>query len=230
MSLLFHCILHALPIHLHPSRSCLTSALKSKRWPAMCRASSRRSGGFIKLNTNENPYPPSPAVAAAIEEAVRRGLQKYPDPLAGAFRRRAAEVLGVPPGLDPGRQRQRRHPDDRHPRPCRRRGNCCGCPIPATSSTRRWPNSRGAAAKRSVSARLVAAGRVRRGGATDLRLVFLANPNSPSGTVVPPGAGAGAGRAAALPALGRRGLRRFRRDELPGPGRAEREDPGLADV
>jgi histidinol-phosphate aminotransferase len=52
--------------------------------------------GFIKLNTNENPYPPSPAVAAAVAAAVAR-LPKYPDPTAGAFRRQAAAALGVPP-------------------------------------------------------------------------------------------------------------------------------------
>jgi histidinol-phosphate aminotransferase len=51
---------------------------------------------FIKLNTNENPYPPSPAIRGAIEEVLSRGLQKYPDPLANAFRTRAAELLGLP--------------------------------------------------------------------------------------------------------------------------------------
>ena len=56
-----------------------------------------RAGKFIKLNTNENPYPCSPAVARAIEAAVQQGLARYPDPLASAFRRRAAEVLGVEP-------------------------------------------------------------------------------------------------------------------------------------
>ncbi len=54
-----------------------------------------QEGGFIKLNTNENPYPASAAVREAIAEAVAR-LQKYPDPTAGIFRRRASEVLGVP--------------------------------------------------------------------------------------------------------------------------------------
>jgi len=54
-----------------------------------------QDGGFIKLNTNENPYPASAAVREAIAEAVAR-LQKYPDPTAGMFRRRASEVLGVP--------------------------------------------------------------------------------------------------------------------------------------
>lgn len=56
-----------------------------------------QGGKFIKLNTNENPYPPSPRVTTAIQSALASGLQKYPDPMATAFRTRAAEVLGVPP-------------------------------------------------------------------------------------------------------------------------------------
>jgi len=57
-----------------------------------------RGGKFIKLNTNENPYPCSPAVTRAIAAALEQGLQRYPDPMGEAFRRRAAEVLGVEPG------------------------------------------------------------------------------------------------------------------------------------
>jgi histidinol-phosphate aminotransferase len=56
-----------------------------------------QGGKFIKLNTNENPYPPSAKVVPAIQAAVERGLQKYPDPLATAFRTRAGQVLGVAP-------------------------------------------------------------------------------------------------------------------------------------
>lgn len=56
-----------------------------------------QAGKFIKLNTNENPYPPSPVVAAAIADAAASGLARYPDPLATAFRARAGEVLGVDP-------------------------------------------------------------------------------------------------------------------------------------
>jgi histidinol-phosphate aminotransferase len=52
---------------------------------------------FIKLNTNENPYPCSPKVKAAIGRVVQQGLHKYPDPDATAFRIRAGEVLGVEP-------------------------------------------------------------------------------------------------------------------------------------
>jgi len=55
-----------------------------------------QAGKFIKLNTNENPYPPSAAVAGAIAEAAKH-LVRYPDPMATAFRNRAAEVLGVEP-------------------------------------------------------------------------------------------------------------------------------------
>jgi histidinol-phosphate aminotransferase len=55
-----------------------------------------QGGKFIKLNTNENPYPPSPAIRRAIEEVLQRGLQKYPDPMANAFRTRAAELLKLP--------------------------------------------------------------------------------------------------------------------------------------
>ena len=40
-----------------------------------------RDGDFIKLNTNENPYPPSPRVIEAIQEAACGDkLRKYPDP------------------------------------------------------------------------------------------------------------------------------------------------------
>lgn len=50
---------------------------------------------LIKLNTNENPYPPSPKVVEAIRAAAESGLQRYPEPSALAFRERAAEVLST---------------------------------------------------------------------------------------------------------------------------------------
>ncbi|MBP86378.1 MAG: histidinol-phosphate transaminase [Planctomycetaceae bacterium] len=56
-----------------------------------------QAGKFIKLNTNENPYPPSPKVTQAIQSALEGGLIKYPDPVATSFRNRAAEVYGVEP-------------------------------------------------------------------------------------------------------------------------------------
>ena len=45
-----------------------------------------RIAGLVKLNTNENPYPPSPRALAAIEAAAREGLQLYPDPQSLALR------------------------------------------------------------------------------------------------------------------------------------------------
>lgn len=56
-----------------------------------------QDAGWIKLNTNENPYPPSPAVAEAITAAANGRLNLYPDPLGTAFRRAAAEVFQVEP-------------------------------------------------------------------------------------------------------------------------------------
>jgi histidinol-phosphate aminotransferase len=57
-----------------------------------------RDGEYIKLNTNENPYPPSPRVFEAIREALSGDrLRKYPEPLGDTFRAAAAKVLGVSP-------------------------------------------------------------------------------------------------------------------------------------
>ncbi|MEX2469083.1 MAG: histidinol-phosphate transaminase [Pseudohongiellaceae bacterium] len=51
----------------------------------------------IKLNTNENPYPPSPAVARALQELPVAQLRRYPPPLADAFRRVCADLHGLEP-------------------------------------------------------------------------------------------------------------------------------------
>ncbi|MCP4890080.1 MAG: histidinol-phosphate transaminase [Planctomycetaceae bacterium] len=53
-------------------------------------------GKYIKLNTNENPYPPPSPVVEAIRSAAGGPLNRYPDPVATAFRRAAAESLGLP--------------------------------------------------------------------------------------------------------------------------------------
>ena len=50
--------------------------------------------GFIKLNTNENPYPPSPKVRKAILGETGDRLRLYPDPDANALRKLAAQVYG----------------------------------------------------------------------------------------------------------------------------------------
>lgn len=57
-----------------------------------------RGGGVIKLNTNENPYPPSPKVFEAIQRQLTGdALRKYPDPTGLAFREAAGRILGVDP-------------------------------------------------------------------------------------------------------------------------------------
>jgi histidinol-phosphate aminotransferase len=50
---------------------------------------------LVKLNTNENPYPPSPRVIAAISQAAQQGLQLYPDPESTLLRRAIADELGL---------------------------------------------------------------------------------------------------------------------------------------
>jgi len=45
-----------------------------------------RIPNLVKLNTNENPYPPSPLVVERITAAAQQGLQLYPDPQSTALR------------------------------------------------------------------------------------------------------------------------------------------------
>lgn len=48
--------------------------------------------GLIKLNTNENPYPPSPKVLAAVKAAVDGRLRLYPNPTAEKLRAKLAKL------------------------------------------------------------------------------------------------------------------------------------------
>ncbi len=52
---------------------------------------------ILKLNTNENPYLPSPQVMRVLAEISAEQLRRYPDPLGEEFRQAAAEVNGVQP-------------------------------------------------------------------------------------------------------------------------------------
>ena len=53
--------------------------------------------GLIKLNTNENPYPPSPKVLAAVKAAVDGRLRLYPNPTAEKLRIKLAKLHGCKP-------------------------------------------------------------------------------------------------------------------------------------
>jgi histidinol-phosphate aminotransferase len=50
----------------------------------------------IKLNTNENPYPPSPRVMEAIRQVTPEQLRRYPNPNARPFREAAARLHNLP--------------------------------------------------------------------------------------------------------------------------------------
>jgi len=47
---------------------------------------------LIKLNTNENPYPPSPKVLEAIRGAIDGRLRLYPDPTSSALRAKLGKI------------------------------------------------------------------------------------------------------------------------------------------
>lgn len=56
-----------------------------------------QNGGIIKLNTNENPYPPSPRVLSALRKTVNSSLRLYPESLSDSLRSIAATTYGVRP-------------------------------------------------------------------------------------------------------------------------------------
>ena len=51
---------------------------------------------IIKLNTNENPYPPSPKAIAVLRNLDSEWLRRYPDPYAREFCQAVSESLNVP--------------------------------------------------------------------------------------------------------------------------------------
>jgi len=54
--------------------------------------------GLIKLNTNENPFPPSPKVLRAVQSAVDGRLRLYPNPTAEPLREKLAALHHCRPG------------------------------------------------------------------------------------------------------------------------------------
>jgi histidinol-phosphate aminotransferase len=143
-----------------------------------------QAGKFIKLNTNENPYAPSPRVAQAIAAVLQRGLNLYPDPMANAFRQRAAAVLGVEPDWILCGNGS----DDILTIVTRAfvgQGQWLRLPYPSYILYKSLAQIQGAESEEvcferdwTLSDKFAAA---REG----LKLAFLPNPNSPSGTLVP---------------------------------------------
>ncbi len=56
-----------------------------------------READVVKLNTNENPYPPSPRVMEVLRGFSAERLRRYPEPLGDEFRRAAGALHGVGP-------------------------------------------------------------------------------------------------------------------------------------
>lgn len=54
-----------------------------------------KSQNILKLNTNENPYPPSPKAMEALRAITPEQLRRYPDPAGDSFRAEAAKVNNV---------------------------------------------------------------------------------------------------------------------------------------
>jgi histidinol-phosphate aminotransferase len=142
-----------------------------------------QQSGWIKLNTNENPYPPSPHVVDAIQRAATSRLNVYPDPHATAFRRVAAELFNVEPdwilpanGSDENLTIITRSFCDA--------GDAIGYPYPSYvlyeslaqiqgSRVLRLPLQTGWTWRAAEAARLAA----------EVRLFYVPNPNSPTGTL-----------------------------------------------
>ena len=144
-----------------------------------------RGEKIIKLNTNENPYPCSPKVKVAIGRVVQAGLQKYPDPLATAFRIAAGGLYGVDPdwilcgnGSDELLTMITRAFVDS--------GDVVRYANPGYILYRTLAEIQGALADEVNFNADWSLGEAFARPVDRLNLAFLANPNSPSGTLVPP--------------------------------------------
>ena len=143
-------------------------------------------GKYIKLNTNENPYPPPPAVVEAIKLAAGGPLNRYPDPVATAFRVAAAEQLNLP---GPDWILAGNGSDEILTLLVRGfvgEGQRLRLPYPSYVLYRTLADIQGASWEQvtfeddwSLPAAFGAS-------EDDLRLVLLPNPNSPSGTIISP--------------------------------------------
>ena len=140
-----------------------------------------QEAGWVKLNTNENPYPPSPRVLEAIQRVAAGRLNVYPDPLGTSFRRAAAELFDVDPdwilpanGSDENLTLLLRSFVDPGERVC--------APYPSYILYETLAAIQGARFKRTL---LNPDWSWPEGSINDLhdcKLLFIPNPNSPSGT------------------------------------------------
>ncbi len=144
-----------------------------------------RAGKFIKLNTNENPYRMSAAVARAVQDVLSAGLSRYPDPLATAFRTRAGEILGV----DPDWILCGNGSDDILTIVTRAfvgDGDLLRLPYPSYVLYKVLAQIQNAASQEVEFSPAWKLGEPFTAAADRLRLAYLPNPNSPSGTFLTP--------------------------------------------
>jgi histidinol-phosphate aminotransferase len=144
-----------------------------------------QAGKFIKLNTNENPYPASENVKQAIHTCLERGLERYPDPMSKAFRMRAAEVLGVEENwILAG------NGSDDILTICTRAfvgaGEKIRLPYPSYILYKTLAEIQGAQSEEIAFNQDWSLPQAFATGDDQLKLVFLPNPNSPTGTIIPP--------------------------------------------
>jgi histidinol-phosphate aminotransferase len=140
--------------------------------------------GVVKLNTNENPYRASEAVYAAISRISAFGLSRYPNPLASEFR----EVLSRQYDIDPAMILCGNGSDDILTILTRTfvgSGELLRLPYPTYILYRSLAEIQGAKSELVHFNNDWSLPNEFYSGKTDLRLVFIPNPNSPSGTIIP---------------------------------------------
>jgi histidinol-phosphate aminotransferase len=146
-----------------------------------------QAGKYIKLNTNENPYPPSPKVVQAIVQAAQDRLERYPDPLGTSFRMAAADVYG----LTPEHFLCGNGSDDILTIVTRAfvpTGCCVRFPYPSYILYRTLAQLQGSSWQEIPFQPDYSLGEDFTSNTDLVRLVYLPNPNSPTGTILSPDA------------------------------------------
>jgi histidinol-phosphate aminotransferase len=142
----------------------------------------RAGDRVVKLNTNENPYPPSPKVLEAVARSGAETLRLYPDPTARALREAAGRAYGFEPDCIVAGNGS----DELLAmlvRAFASEGERVAYPVPTYSLYKTLVRAHGAepvevpwAEGYAIPPELVKA---------DARLVILCRPNAPTGTMVP---------------------------------------------
>ena len=137
---------------------------------------------YIKLNTNENPYPPSPVVVERLAASRLQELRLYPDPDAARVRRRLADIFDV----DVEQTMVGNGSDELLSivlRSFAGPGDPVAYPVPTYSYYKKLIQIQSARELTVDFGQDYALPEAL--AATNARVILLANPNSPSGTIIP---------------------------------------------